>query len=166
MATRRAKDTPQVTGAAKLAQRIATITERLDLPDLTEEIGRLLLRRTLQRFDREVSPNNVPWVPLADATLARKKRGGYGDRNKLVRTEKMRNAIKIIRGRNQGTTYGMTNVGIRIGIQDPEIAEYARLQNSGDPGRIPARRFLGVGRLDIKAVDSLLRRKADQMMGV
>jgi len=155
-------DTHYVQGAERLSRRIATIRRNLSLPVLTDEIGDLLLKRVLQRFDAEVDPDNVPWLPLALATLERKRRLGYGGQKKLVRTREMRNAIQKIKGVNAGATYANTGAGVRIGIANPEIAKYARAQNQGVPGHIPARRFLGVGRLDVKAVDSFLRRKGQQ----
>jgi hypothetical protein len=82
----------------------------------------------------------------------------------LVRTGKLRGSIKLIRGSVDGATFTNTGGGIRIGIEDPEIAAYARVHNRGFPAKkIPARQFLGVSRNDIKAVDGLLRRKAKQI---
>jgi hypothetical protein len=98
-------------------------------------------------------------VALAESTLRRKAALGYGNEQKLVRKGTMRDAIQIIRGGITGATFTNTGAGVRIGIQDPEIAKYARIQNRGNH-HIPARRFLGIGRLDVKSVDSLLRRKA------
>lgn len=80
----------------------------------------------------------------------------------LVRTGKLRASIRMIRG-GAGAMYTNTGAGFRIGIQDPEVAEYARYQQNGVPGRIPARRLIGIGRLDVKAVDSLMRRRAAQL---
>lgn len=153
-------DTEFVRGADKLKRRISTIRTTLALPALTESIGQLLLRRTLDRFDREVSPNNEAWAPLKEETERRKKRDGFS-RGKLKRTLALRNSIKLIRG-GAGTFYTNTGAGVRIGVEDPEIAEYGGVQNRGSK-TIPARQFLGIGRLDIKAVDSLLRRKAAQL---
>lgn len=155
------KDTEFVRGAEKLSRRIATIRENLNLPILTNEIGDLLLRRTLDRFDKEVDPDGNPWVPLADSTLRRKKQLGYGNKGKLKRTEKLRKSIRRIRS-NLGATFINTGAGIRIGIDDPEVSKYARIQNKGS-AIVPARRFLGIGALDIKAVDGLMRRKARQL---
>lgn len=154
-----ATDSPFVKGAEKLSRRIGTIRTRLALPPLTEEIGGLLLRRTLNRFEREVDPDENPWRPLAESTLRRKQAEGYGGKKKLQRTEQMKKAIKLIRGRADGGTFFNTGAGIRIGITDPEVAVRARAQNRGTT-RIPMRRFLGIGALDIRAVDSFLRRKA------
>lgn len=156
-----ASDTEFVNGAAALSQRIATIRRNLNLPALENEIGELLLRRTLQRFDREEDPDGKRWVPLAPATIAIKRRLGYGHKGMLKRTDTLRRSIRLIRG-GRGTVYTNTGAGVRIGVQNTKVAEYARIQNQGE-GRIPARRFLGIGRLDVKAVDSLLRRKAKQL---
>lgn len=155
------EDTQYVQGAKKLSKRIATLRKNLSLPPLLDEIGALLYRRTMNRFEREVTPNYAPWAELKPSTLRRKTALGYGDKQKLERTGKLKKAIQIIRGRADGGTFTNTGAGFRIGIVDPEVAKYATLQNNGD-SRIPARRFLGIAALDVKAVDSLLRRKAKQ----
>lgn len=154
-------DTPQVTGADRLQRRIATIRANYSLPEMTDEISALLLRRTKDRFEKEVDPEGVPWVGLSDHTLKRREREGYGAKKKLQRTETMKNAIRIIRG-GRGTVYTAATTSIKIGISDTTVAKYARPQNDGSR-TIPARQFLGIGRLDIKAVDSLLRRRADKL---
>lgn len=154
-------DTEYVRGAERLKQRIATVRKNLDLPDLTFEIGSLLWRRTKQRFEDEVDPDGNPWKPLADNTLRIKRRLGYGNKKKLQRSEALKNAIRIIRG-GAGSTFTNTGAGVRIGVQDPKLAPIAKALNQGTP-TIPARRFLGIGRLDVKAVDSLMRRKAAQL---
>jgi phage gpG-like protein len=150
-----------VRGGEKLVARIAAIRANLRLPDLTEEIGVLLLRRTLDRFDRETDPDGNPWVPLAKSTETVKRRKGYGDARMLVRTGDLRKSIRLIRG-GLGSTFTNTGAGVRIGVQGSKVAKYARAQNKGY-GHIPARRFLGIGRLDIRAVDALMKRKANQI---
>lgn len=155
-------DTKYVRGADKLQQRIATIRANIDLPDLTKQIGALLLRRNLERFDAQVDPDGSPWAPLADSTLRRKKGAGYGDRPALVREGDLRDAIRVIAG-GAGSTFINTGAGLRIGVEDPEIAVYAKALNKGVPGRIPARKFLGISAGDVKAVDALMRRKAKQL---
>lgn len=160
-----ASDTRFVRGAEKLSRRISTIRSKLQLPALMDEIGELLLKRTKDRFKAEVTPEGRPWVPLSPYTLRRKAALGYGDAQKLVRTGKLRDSIERIRGRADGGTFFNTGAGFRIGITDPEIAEYAKVQNQGShDGRIPARRFLGISALDVKAVDSFLRRKGAAAM--
>lgn len=154
-----AKDTRFVRGAERLGRRINTIRTRLALPPMIEEIANLLLKRTRERFAKEIDPNYRPWADLAESTKLRRKNAGYEGQQKLVRKGTMRDAIQIIRGGTLGTTFLSTGGGLRIGITDPDITKYARVQNQGNH-HITARRFLGIGRLDVKAVDSLLRRKA------
>jgi phage gpG-like protein len=156
-------DPKNVRGVEKLKKRIATIRRSLDVPEMTSEIGVLLTRRTMDRFDREVDPNERPWPELAEVTLAARRRGGKGTK-KLVRTGRLRRSIRPIRG-GIGTVFGNTGAGFRIGIEDKEVAKYAGPLNRGNPAKkLPARRFLGIGPLDIRAVDSLMRRRAELAM--
>ncbi len=157
-----ANDSEFVDGAAKLSRRIATITERLALPPMIAEIGQLLLRRTMDRFDREIDPDGHPWKPLESSTLKRRDYAGAG-KKMLVRTKLMRNSIQIIKG-GLNATFTNTGAGLRIGIDSSAVDErgehvsvYARIQNR-------ERRFLGVGRLDVKAVDGLLRRAGERAL--
>lgn len=156
------QDTRFVNGAERLAQRIRTIRNKLGLPPLTDEIGDLLLSRTLRRFDQEVDPDGNAWEALSPVTIQIKLRLGYPLR-KLVRTRTMRDSIQKIRGAAAGATFSNTGAGVRIGIPAGKTADVARIQNYGN-SKIPARRFLGVGRLDVKAVDSFLRRRAQQVI--
>lgn len=155
------KDTRFVYGAEKLGKRIATIRQKANVPALTAEIGELLTQRTLRRFDRQVDPDEKKWPPMSEAGISSKRRAGFGGKPTLRRTGKLRNAIKMVRG-GVASTFTNTGAGVRIGIDDPKIAEYAAVHNRGK-GRMPLRRFLGIGSLDIKAVDSLLRRKAKEL---
>lgn len=156
-----AGDTNFVKGAAKLGARIATIRQSYSLPKFTAEITDLLLNRTLRRFDRQVDPDEHPWPAITEAGAKSKQRAGYGGRPLLRRSGKMRDSIRAIRG-GVGTIFTNTGAKVRIGIDDPEVAKYAAVHNKGQ-GRFPMRRFIGLGRLDIRAVDSLLRRKAKQI---
>lgn len=156
-----ATDTKFVRGADKLRQRVATITRNLSLPPMVEEITELLHRRTLRRFDRQVDPDEKPWKPLKEVTLIRKRRQGFGKQPTLVRKGDLRSSIKVIRG-VVGLTFINTGAGSRIGIDNKKVAEYARLHNLGLGGQT-RRRFLGIGALDVRATDSLLRRKATEL---
>lgn len=161
-----ANDAPFVDGAAKLSRRIATITAKLALPAMTQEIGELLVRRILKRFDEEVDADGKKWKDLSPVTLGIKKRLGYGGEKKLVRTHALRDAIKVVKG-GAGSFAINTGAGLRIGIDDGVLGErgqpvslYARIQNRERNGR----QFLGIGRLDIKSVDSFLRRAGDDVI--
>lgn len=150
-------DTRYVNGARKLGVRIRTIRDALNLPVLTGEIERLLLARTLRRFDRQLDPNENKWAPLKEDSLRRREQKG---RPLLVQTGDMRRAIQIIRGSAEGAIYTNTGASIRIGISDPDQVDKARTHQRGYK-TIPARKFLGIGRNDVKAVDGLLRRAAE-----
>jgi phage gpG-like protein len=158
-------DTPYVRGAERLKLRLERIRASIDVQATTQDIGALLLRRTLERFDREVDPDNRKWAELSEETvMTRRRKGRSANKKKLVETGAMRRAIKLIRG-GLGTIFTNTGAGVRIGIEDPEIAEYARAQQRGTDN-IPARRFLGIGALDVKSVDAYMRRKAKKMESV
>jgi hypothetical protein len=162
------EDTKFVQGAAKLSQRIATIRDRLALPVMVEQIGKRLLERTWDRFDKQVDPDGVKWKKLEDSTLERRARAGITSNEILKRSRRLRESIKIIKG-GAGSTFFNTGAGLRIGI-DPSatgtrgesMAAYAAVMQRGDNkhGTKP-RRFLGIGALDVKSVDSLLRRAGD-----
>lgn len=154
------KDTKYVRGAEKLAQRIKTIRAVTGLPALKNEIGELLLRRTLERFDKAVDPDGKKWKTLSPETRRQKRRLGVG--GILKRTKALREAIQIIRGDVTGTIFTNTGAGIRIGVKDPKIAEYGGYHNRGAKN-LPQRRFLGISAADVKAVDGLLRRTADKV---
>lgn len=160
-----ATDTTYVRGADKLKKRIATIRSNLQLPVMVAEIGNLMHRRTLARFDRAVDPNEKPWPELKPATVLDKRRRGFGAQGPLKRTLRLRSAIKVIRGDITGAIFTNTGAGVRIGIDDPDVVPYARVHNRGYQ-TTKMRRFLGVGALDIKAVDALMRRKAKQLESV
>ena len=157
------QDTRYVRGAEKLGKRIATIRAALSVPVIAREANELLLRRTLARFDREVDPDGKPWPALASETLARRNRAnGYPGKPKLVQTGELRASIKLLRG-GEGSVYTNTGAGGRIGIEgDENLVGKARAHQRGY-GNIPVRRFLGIGRNDVTAVDGLMRRIATKV---
>ena len=164
-----ADDSKFVRGAEKLRRRIQTIRDTLGVKALTTEIGDLLLRRTLDRFDKQVDPDGRPWTPLAQSTLERRKRAGGRPGMPILRQSgELRGSIKLIRTAVEaGTaTYVNTGAGVRIGVEgDSDLIGKARAHQKGyKPKGIPIRRFMGVGRLDITAVDGLMRRAAKKAM--
>ncbi len=162
-----ATDSQFVDGAGKLSRRISTITAKLALPLMTQQIGGLLERRIKERFDKEVNADNQKWKDLKPNTIKRKSMQGYGATKKLVREGTLRDSIKIIKG-GSGSFAINTGAGVRIGVDDKAIDKdgdpvsvYARIQNR----ERNQRQFLGIGRLDIKSVDSFLRRAGDDAVG-
>lgn len=154
-------DNKYVRGAAKLKTRIATIRSSIDLPGIESDIGQLLLQRTLRRFDRQVDPNENKWIPLSKSGARSKAYRVGPEAPLLVRSGALRKAIALVRG-GLGQLQLNTGAGMRVGIEDQQIAEYARLHNQGKGG-MPLRKFLGIGALDVKAVDALMRRKAQEL---
>lgn len=155
------QDTRVVRNVERLSQRLKTIRAALSVPLLTKEIGNLLLRRTLVRFEDEEDPQGRPWAPLKDSTLARRKReGGRPGKKILQQTEGLKRAIRIIRSTGaEGAIYTNTGALVRIGVEDGPHIEKARTHQRGLRARnIPARRFLGVAYKDVAAADALLRR--------
>jgi phage gpG-like protein len=158
-------DNRVVTGADKLRNRIATIRRSVALPVLVDQIGALLLRRVKVRFDQGVTADGAKWPELSAVTKADKDKLGFGGKGMLRRTDEMRNSIKLIRGNVTGTTFTNTGGGVRIGIENPAVISRARAHNRGVTRmKIPARRFLQIGSSDVKAVDSLMRRKSETLM--
>src|SRR5471030_1248932 len=144
-------DTKFLKGADKMAQRIRTIRANTGLPSMVEELGQFILRRTLESFDKEEDPDGRKWAPLSDITIRRRIREHFpGETPILNRMGDLRKSIELIRGSAAGTLFSNTGVGVRIGITDPLLAKIGLFLNNGT-NRIPARRFLGIGALDIKA---------------
>lgn len=159
------EDTKYVGGVAKLSRRIRHIRETLSVPPLVNEIGELLLRRTLDRFDKGVDPDYLPWKPLEEATIRRRARNPKARGHQLLFEEGgLRAAIKVIRGSAAGLAYVNTGAGLRIGVDDPYQKKKALAHQKG-LGHVPIRRFLGIGSKDVKSVDGLLRRRADKAEG-
>lgn len=144
-----------VTGQQKISQRISKIREATGAFLFGNELKELLLRRTRDRFDRQVDPDGVPWTPLSLATLRRRARAGVKGRRILYQTGALREAIVLIQGSGFITATN-TGAGFRIGVQDPAVA-YGRIHQNGIG--VPRRQFLGIGKLDVVAVSALLRRR-------
>lgn len=160
------RDTHYVRGAQKLGRRIASVKQALSVAVVVELAGPYMKRRTLERFDKEVDPDDNPWARLSRSTVLRRKRKP-GTRMKNGRPKilddsgSMRAAIKAIRGRADGAVYTNTGAGVRIGITDPKQLAKAFVHQRGWD-RTPQRRFLGVGRKDTDAISAMLRRAAER----
>jgi len=153
-----------VTGQQALVTKLKRI--RLGLPDVVEsdEAKQLLVRRIRARFDAQRGPDNSAWEPLKPRTVEIKKRiGAPKPQQALYRFGALRDSIGVIRGRNAGLLTSNTGLGFRVGVTDPEVAWYARVQNYGTD-RIPARPFMGLNELDIRAYRSLASRKLKKLV--
>lgn len=161
MATRKA-----VTGDRALLARIATIQQGVGALASRERLGAFLLRRMLQSFDREEDPDGKRWAARSSQTR--------GTHKLLNRTGVLRAAIGVLGGAG-GRGFGVaTGAGFRIGVRSHTVKDssgrainpsiYGKVHQQGNK-HVPQRRFLGIGALDIKAVDSLLRREMAKLIG-
>lgn len=162
-----------VTGAQSVRTRLAKLRVSLSGVVSTDAVQAFMVRRVKSRLTRGVTPENQPFTPLAVSTVLRKKsmanRGliSASDITKpLLRTRTMLNAITVVR-RNAAASMN-TMMGFSVGV-DPNspAAAYARLMNKGGKiGRrtIPARPFLGVSNLDVRAFAGLLARETAKLV--
>lgn len=151
-------DTSKVRGSASLIQKIQKV--RAAALDIVQDgqIPLLLEARMQARYEHEVSPDGVPWPKLKASTIARKRRAGYRNPEKILQaTGRLLASFKIIQGSNVGLLAASTGAGVRIGIADPEAAVYGRLHNYGYGQKV--RRFIGLSRLDALSVSNYLRRR-------
>lgn len=153
----------RVTGAKALRRRINTIQAGLPLLVSRDRMSAFLLRRIKERFLKEQSPDGTRWARLSPNT-----KPGLSI---LRSTSALYNNIDVLDG--AGGFGSATGAGFRIGVKNASSqqpgrrrtdnpAVYGRYHNLGIG--VKRRRFLGVGRLDIKAVDSLLRRELHKLV--
>lgn len=158
-----------VTGDRKLIQRIRTIQEGLPSLVSRDRLGDFLLRRMQDRYSRRVDPDGVPWADRSAQTR--------GDHPLLEKHGTLRGSIGVLGGMG-GSGFGVaTGAGFRIGVRSRKFTESSKSSSrTVDPavygramqlglGGVPKRRFIGIGKLDIKAVDSLLRRELTKLVG-
>lgn len=148
-------------GAEKIRRRIQAIQAGTAVALNPDNLENLLVRRIKQRFDRAVDADGRAWPPLAERTVLLKKNAAHQD--PLKRTGLMYDSIRRIRKGSADKFAVSTGAGFRIGVDNEVASVYARLMNNGffhvrAKRWIPARRFLGIGELDRKAVDNHLRR--------
>lgn len=152
-------DTRTVTGATAAIQKLHRLRDEVLELAVDQDVRQLLLLRVRGRFEMGVDPQGNPWASLLEKTIEKKRRKGYPYPEKPLQASlRLKNAIAIISGSNQGLFAGATGAGFRIGIEDPIAAQYGRIQNYGT-SVLPARKFIGLGPLDTRAVQALLNRR-------
>lgn len=157
-----AKENPR--GASRLLRRLRTIREGVGEIVSRSRLEQFLLRRVQRRIFQGLDVNLIPFAPLAQTTILRKKRKKNLSPNSdktLIETQKMFDSIKVI-DRREG--FGAaTGAGFTIGVSgDARVKRRARAHQDGERF-LPRRQFLGITRLDVKAVDSLLRRELQKL---
>ena len=152
-----------INGHKKLVQRLARVRSVLPTAVAGSGVQELLLKRVLSRYDREVTPDGLPWPPLAASTIRTKKTKGYPTDKMLVASGTLRKSIGVIGGSTLGLTVVNTGLGFRIGVRPETNPEgrlapvYGKLINKG-LGTV-RRRFLGVNSADVKSVQEYARRQ-------
>lgn len=153
-----------VTGDQKLLRRIRTIQKGLPPLVSRERLGDFLVRRMQERYGRRVDPDERPWKERSPNTP--------GDHPLLEKKGYLRKSIGVLGGIG-GSGMGInTGAGFRIGVRSRQVQEKTRTVDTVTYGRahqignrhVPRRRFIGIGALDVKAVDSLLRREANKLI--
>ncbi len=154
----------RVVGAGALLKRIATIQSGIGPLVSRERLGAFLVRRMQERFDKEQAPDGSRWKSRASSSR--------GNHKILNRTGALRGALGVLEGSGGG--FGAaTGAGFRIGIRSVKVRDGSRTSDTAVYGRIhhqgnkhvPQRRILGISALDVKAVDSLLRRELKKLIG-
>jgi phage virion morphogenesis protein len=118
----------------------AKIERRGDSPrPALKSIGEYMIRRTFERFSAEKDPEGIPWLPLSEATLKRKKPGLkilQGDTNLL------RDEINY--------RVDSSSVGIGTALIYGAIHQLGGKAGRGHKVTIPARPYLGVNDEDLR----------------
>lgn len=126
------------------------------------KIEDFLLKRTRGRFlpkgrypTAQKSPDGSPWAPLTQATLDRKKSGGFpaNASRALYHTGSLAASIRILRKTGKPYSSGTTDswqFSLGVGKESPAY-KYAAVHQKGS-GRVPARPFIGVGRGEEKVI--------------
>lgn len=112
-----------------------------------------MLKRTQDRFLREIDPDGKPWPPLDPAT--RKKEGTAGPNQILIDTGTLARSIRILKGTTANTP-GSVKVPTGAGFSIGSTLPYAAVHQKG-LGRVPVRRFLGIGKGDIRSMVTLAK---------
>jgi phage virion morphogenesis protein len=139
---------------AEIQQRLAQLTNRyLDLTPALRDVGEYMLRKTRQRFDREVSPEGNKWAPLARRTIrAKRRRVATG---KPYRTRaRPEDILKDTFTLRDSITYQVSNNTLAVGTN----IKHGIFHQSTEPRtKIPRRAFLGLDEDDRTEALDLIR---------
>ena len=144
----------------KALNRLARTGRDLDQP--LKDIGEHLLGVHKERWQRQESPEGIPWEPLSEA-YARRKRGEKPNAGILVYSGTLRRALTYqIRG--NALLFGTKEIG---GGEDDDRDYAATHQFGRESGRgapIPARPFLGLSKAGERDVLDIIREHLRRIM--
>lgn len=162
----------KVRGTSKVKRHLDTAIAATSYVLHQKRLEKLLLERTQGRFQKagdsdkiaQRDPSGRPWKALSPETLRHPR---ASNERKLYRDAHLLNSIAVIRSNMRSSVLqSPTGGGFRIGIRPGSPAEeYARVHQFGASNtgrsrttRVPQRRFLGIGKLDVIAVDRFINR--------
>ena len=117
-----------------------------DLSEPLHDMGEHLLNAHRERWDRQVSPDGVPWEPLSEAYAARKRRQRPAA-GILVYDDFLRGTLR----------YQASSQSLELGTDRPYGATHQFGREDGRGAPIPARPFLGLASGDEDALLDILR---------
>lgn len=149
--------TPKVRGHQEIITRLRKVAAGVSSAAVGADIEKFMEDRVKLRFSRQRDPDGNKWDAISPQWAKRK-----GNNKILTHSGTLRKAIKVVR-RNAGSLASSTGLGFSIGV-DPDATDpngvpaiqYGRVHNFG-MGRHPPRRFLGMGALDIRALQDRMR---------
>jgi phage gpG-like protein len=122
--------TLEVRGGQLIVERLRGLSRDMDNMVPALKVVGLMVQRVIQRhFASSKDPEGAPWVPLAKATLERRR--NRGNAKPLIDTGRLVSSI----------AYRVTQSEVAVGTN----VVYSAMQNFGSrDGKVPARRFVGV----------------------
>ena len=135
-----------------------------DLTPAMRTIATFLADRSEEAFAQEQSPEGIPWQPLSQATLARRKKAGKPSAKLLQQDRHLLNSItadwdKTAAVAGTNVIYATTH---QFGAKQGQFGQgnYTTRQGSFPIpwGDVPARPFLGVSATDAKEIENTIAR--------
>lgn len=149
----------------RVAQQLLSAVQGLDGREIFAQVADVLENLTLERFQRQDSPDGVPWAALSPVTLRKRQQRGN------TRTTILRDT-GLLRSTVRGTS-GEWTATLTVGGPGSWAAVHQRGNPSntfgGSPAPIPARPMIPEGDLPPRYVPRLLEpiedAIADALMG-
>lgn len=149
----------------RVAQQLLSAVQGLDGREIFAQVADVLENLTLERFQRQDSPDGVPWAALSPVTLRKRQRRGITRTTILRETGLLRSTVRA--------TAGEWTATLTVGGPGSWAAVHQRGNPSntfgGAPAPIPARPMIPEGDLPPRYVPRLLEpiedAIADALMG-